>query len=97
VLRAADELGLRIPDDLSLAGYDNTTIAALAPIDLTSVDQAGHEMGATAARLLIERMNGRTKAVLSSARPSLVARGSTVPPVRRVRDRNVRTARRVSS
>jgi LacI family transcriptional regulator len=41
VLRAVYELGLRIPQDLSLAGYDNTTIAAIAPINLTSVDQAG--------------------------------------------------------
>jgi LacI family transcriptional regulator len=101
VLRAADQLNLRIPEDLSLAGYDNTTIAALAPIDLTSVDQAGHEIGATAARLLIERINGRTKAVLSSARPTLIARGSTVSPLRSTRSRAVRTARpaarRVSS
>lgn len=90
VLRAADELGLRIPQDVSLAGYDNTTLAALAPIDLTSVDQSGHDMGATAARLLIERINGRDKAVLSSARPSLVVRGSTVPPAATTRSRRAR-------
>jgi LacI family transcriptional regulator len=80
VLRAAAELGLSIPDDLSLAGYDNTTIASLAPINLTSVDQAGHEIGATAARLLVERLEGRSQAVLSSAQPTLVVRGSTAAP-----------------
>src|SRR6202007_2533198 len=35
VLRAAYELGLRIPADLSLVGYDNTTIVSSAPINLT--------------------------------------------------------------
>jgi LacI family transcriptional regulator len=80
VLRAADELGLRIPADLSLAGYDNTTIASIAPVDLTSVDQAGHDMGRTAARLLCERMDGRTRSVLVSSAPQLVVRGSTRPP-----------------
>jgi LacI family transcriptional regulator len=80
VMRAAAELGLRIPDDVSLVGYDNTTIASLAPMDLTSVDQAGHDLGATAARLLRERMDGRTRAVLASTAPKLIARGSTAPP-----------------
>jgi LacI family transcriptional regulator len=66
VLRAAYELGLRIPEDLSLAGYDNTTVAALAAVDLTSVDHAGHDIGSTAARLLTERIDGRTRSMLSS-------------------------------
>ena len=80
VLRAAYELGLRVPDDLSVAGYDNTTLAASAPINLTSVDQAGHDLGATAARLLIERMDGRSRSVLTSTAPRLIIRNTTVPP-----------------
>ena len=80
VLRAAYELGLRIPADLSLVGYDNTTFAASAAINMTSVDQAGHDMGATAARLLCERMDGRSRSVLSSTAPQLVVRNTTGPP-----------------
>jgi LacI family transcriptional regulator len=45
VLRAAHELGLRIPDDVSVVGYNNIAIAALPPIQLTSVDRAGLAMG----------------------------------------------------
>jgi LacI family transcriptional regulator len=82
VLRAASELGLRIPDDLSLAGYDNTTLAASAPINLTSVDQAAHDLGATAARLLGERMDGRSRSVLTSTTPRLIIRSTTGPPPR---------------
>jgi LacI family transcriptional regulator len=40
------EAGFAVPGDISVAGYDNTTFAA-APVSLTSVDQAGHQMGAT--------------------------------------------------
>jgi LacI family transcriptional regulator len=80
VLRAAYELGLRIPADLSLAGYDNTTLAASAPISLTSVDQAARDLGATAARLLGERMDGRSRSVLTSAAPRLIVRNTTGPP-----------------
>jgi LacI family transcriptional regulator len=80
VLRAAKELGLRIPADLSLVGYDNTILAASAPISLTSVDQAAHDLGATAARLLCERMDGRSRSVLTSTAPQLVVRDTTGPP-----------------
>lgn len=76
----ADELGLRIPADLSVVGYDNTTLASSAPINLTSVDQAGHDLGATAARLLGERMDGRSRSVLTSAAPQLIIRNTTGPP-----------------
>jgi LacI family transcriptional regulator len=81
VLNAVDEAGLRVPEDVSLAGYDNTTIAALGPISLTSVDQDGHLLGVNAARLLLERIQGqRQRSVLLSLTPSLVPRRSTGPP-----------------
>ena len=80
VLRAAYELGLQIPADLSLVGYDNTTLAASAPINLTSVDQAARDLGAMAARLLCERMDGRSRSVLTSTAPRLIVRRTTGPP-----------------
>ncbi|MEU9590955.1 LacI family DNA-binding transcriptional regulator [Streptomyces sp. NPDC048219] len=81
IYRAAHELGLRIPEDLSLVGYNNTALAALAPVQLTSVDQAGHTMGSTAARMLIERVEGRRdRAIQTTMTPRLVVRGTTAPP-----------------
>ncbi|MER6957623.1 MULTISPECIES: LacI family DNA-binding transcriptional regulator [unclassified Streptomyces] len=81
VWRAAHELGLRVPEDVSIVGYNNTTVADLATVQLTSVDQAGHNMGATAARLLIERVEGRREhAVLTTMTPRLVVRRSTGKP-----------------
>ncbi|WP_306322107.1 MULTISPECIES: LacI family DNA-binding transcriptional regulator [unclassified Streptomyces] len=78
VWRAAHELGLRVPDDVSIVGYNNTAVADLATVQLTSVDQAGHDMGSTAVRLLIERVEGRRdRAVQVSMTPRLVVRDST--------------------
>ena len=45
VREAAHSLGLRIPQDLSLIGYDNSRVARLHGIDLTSVDQHARRLG----------------------------------------------------
>lgn len=64
-----------------MAGYDNTNVAALGPISLTSVDQAGHRIGTNAARLLLERLSDRTRpATQIKLAPTLVPRRTTAPP-----------------
>ena len=81
VLEAIAEAGLSVPGDISVAGYDNTTFAAFGPISLTSVDQAGHQMGANAARLLLDRIADRKQPVAQiKLSPTLVARRTTAPP-----------------
>ncbi|WP_157556124.1 LacI family DNA-binding transcriptional regulator [Herbidospora yilanensis] len=79
-LAAIHEAGLRVPEDISISGYDNTLLAALPNINLTSVDQDGFSMGRVAGRLLLERIEGRTVAARFSVAPKLVARRSTAPP-----------------
>lgn len=73
--------GLEVPRDISLVGYDDSVLARLAHIDLTTVDQdapaqAVHAVGAAVARL----DDGRLKPVEVVLRPRLVVRGSTGPP-----------------
>ncbi|GAA3902292.1 LacI family DNA-binding transcriptional regulator [Streptomyces lannensis] len=81
VLQAVSEAGLAVPDDISIAGYDNTSFAALGPISLTSVDQAGRHIGANAAKLLLERIADRTRPTAQvKLSPTLVARRTTAPP-----------------
>ena len=81
VLTALSEAGLSVPGDISLAGYDNTSFAALGPISLTSVDQAGRHIGAHAARLLQERIGDRSRpAAQVKLSPALVPRRTTAPP-----------------
>jgi LacI family transcriptional regulator len=80
VLEAVAEAGLSVPGDISVAGYDNTTFAAFSPISLTSVDQAGRQIGGNAARLLLDRIADRSKpSAQIKLSPTLVVRRSTAP------------------
>ncbi|MDF2711963.1 LacI family DNA-binding transcriptional regulator [Nonomuraea muscovyensis] len=80
VLSAAEELGLRVPEDLSVAGYDNTHLAASRHISLTSVDQSRRSMGRSAAALLSDRIGDPAKAArLREVTPELIVRRSTGP------------------
>ncbi|MEV4281273.1 LacI family DNA-binding transcriptional regulator [Actinoplanes xinjiangensis] len=81
VLDALTETGLSAPGDISVAGYDDITLAAFRPISLTTVDQAGHHIGVTAAGLLLDRITepGRPAAQVKLS-PTPVVRGTTGPP-----------------
>ncbi|MEV6636938.1 LacI family DNA-binding transcriptional regulator [Actinoplanes sp. NPDC051470] len=81
VFDALTEAGLSAPDDISLAGYDNTMFAAFGPISLTTVDQAGHQMGVNAARMLLDRIADHTKPTAQvKLSPALVTRRTTAAP-----------------
>jgi DNA-binding LacI/PurR family transcriptional regulator len=80
-LSAAEELGLRVPQDLSVTGYDNTSISRLRHLWLTTVDNAGHEVGRRAARCLLDRFEGTGGAGrVHLAAPTLEIRGTTAAP-----------------
>ncbi|GAA3091905.1 LacI family DNA-binding transcriptional regulator [Streptosporangium carneum] len=80
VLAAAAELGLRVPEDLSVVGYDNTHLAGTQPISLTTVDQPRRAMGRSAAALLSDRIGDPGKSSrLREVTPQLVVRRSTGP------------------
>jgi DNA-binding LacI/PurR family transcriptional regulator len=78
-------LGLSTPDDVSIVGYDNSSLAAQRRIGLTSIDQPRLQIGELAAALLHERLAGRTTASRHVLAPKLVERESTAahrPPRR---------------
>lgn len=79
VLSVARDLGLNVPGDLAVVGYDNTSYCDLTQNALTSIDQSGQVLGLQAARLLIERIGGREKAEHYVVTPRLVARRSSQP------------------
>jgi DNA-binding LacI/PurR family transcriptional regulator len=73
-------VGLSIPDDVSVIGYDNISLAAQLRIGLSSIDQPRGEMGRLGAALLRERFDGRTLAAKHVLLPTLVHRSSTAAP-----------------
>jgi DNA-binding LacI/PurR family transcriptional regulator len=79
-LSAADEQGMRVPADLSIVGYDNTHLARIRHISLTSVDQPRRDMGRVAAELLTARIGDPSRhARQNLVVPHLVVRSTTGP------------------
>ncbi|WEJ31668.1 LacI family DNA-binding transcriptional regulator [Devosia sp. SD17-2] len=76
-ISVATELGLSVPDDLAIVGYDNTVFCDFAQNSLTSIDQSGEILGLQATRLLIERINGRSEPDQFVVTPRVVARSSS--------------------
>jgi DNA-binding LacI/PurR family transcriptional regulator len=75
---AARDRGRRIPEDLSLIGYDDSPLASANLLRLTTVDGRNEEVGARAAKALLDRMNNPAAPVRTVlVRPELVIRAST--------------------
>jgi DNA-binding LacI/PurR family transcriptional regulator len=74
------EAGYSIPRDISIVGYDNTSLAQLRQVSLTTVNQPREEMGRLAMQTVLERIEGgRTEAVSHVTAPTLVVRRSSGP------------------
>ena len=72
------EMGLRIPQDLSIVGYDNTDRCTYGEVPLTSVRQDFFGMGRVAGDVLCERLTGKagSRPIRVFLKPQLVARAS---------------------
>lgn len=76
-LSVAKDQGLRVPEDLSVIGFDNTSMSRIAAIDLTTIDQCGVEIASRAVSLFLERLDGRTEPKRVVVEPNLVRRSTT--------------------
>jgi DNA-binding LacI/PurR family transcriptional regulator len=82
VMQALRAAALRVPEDVSVVGFDDIPAATLTTPPLTTINQPKYEMGKRAAELLLARIKGGKA---SSSRRGLmeyglVVRGSTAPP-----------------
>jgi LacI family transcriptional regulator len=82
VLKAFEELNIRCPQDIALATFDDLAVDSPFHPHLTTVVQPSYEMGARAAGILIDRIEGRISKEPTTVRvaPTLIIRESTDAP-----------------
>lgn len=77
-MKAAQTLGFRVPEDISVAGFDNIDFASYSLPPLTTVDLHSERMGAAAMEQLLAQVEGRPAARSTIIEPQLVLRHSTL-------------------
>lgn len=81
VLDHFDRTGVAVPERMSVAGYDNSFLAQLHRLNLTTVSQEPREQARLAVEAAVERLDGgRSVAKEIVLEPHLVIRGSTAEP-----------------
>jgi DNA-binding LacI/PurR family transcriptional regulator len=80
-LRAAAQLGLQVPQDLSVLGFDNTRVAGLPGAALSTIDVESREIGRNAVHLLLARIaDPQAPRRTVQTTPTLVVRATTAAP-----------------
>jgi LacI family transcriptional regulator len=79
-LLEARAMGRRIPEDLSIAGFDDLDLASQLEVGLTTIRVPNREMGEVAGATLLAMIAGRTPPPITLLPTALILRGSTCPP-----------------
>ena len=80
VMKTARKLGIRIPEDLKIVGFENSRNATISEPELTSVDQFGYNLGKKAMTILLERIKNESLEYTPSKhviKTKLIIRGSS--------------------
>jgi LacI family transcriptional regulator len=82
VLVAARRAGLRVPDDLSIIGFDDAVVAELVTPGLSTIRMPHEQMGLKAIESLLALLRGESlpETISIPEQPELVIRGTTAPP-----------------
>ena len=76
--RAAQRLGLRVPEDFGVLSFDDTAVTSLAEPDITSIEVDTFELGVQAAEILIDQIeNPETSIRQTLLSTKIIARAST--------------------
>ena len=89
-IRALRDANLRVPEDVSVLGFDDINIAAYHTPRLTTIRQPLRDMGETAARILLQRMQGfKDYPEEFAVPPELIIRETTAPADKKPRKRHL--------
>ncbi|HEU5373620.1 MAG TPA: LacI family DNA-binding transcriptional regulator [Gaiellaceae bacterium] len=82
LIEAVERLGARVPQDVSVVGFDGINLGGLSRIGLTTVAQPREQMAETGMQLLMDRIDGLVSSSLRHVllEPELVVRATTAPP-----------------
>jgi LacI family transcriptional regulator len=78
VIKAARELGLTVPADLAVVGFDNIPLSSFFNPSLTTVEIPMHDLGAASARMLLNLISGKEIEKVKLFKTKLLVRGSTI-------------------
>ncbi|TCJ15621.1 LacI family transcriptional regulator [Rubrobacter taiwanensis] len=81
-MAAAFDLGMEVPEEVSIVGFDDITMASYVRPALTTVSLPGYEMGASAMRLILKLISGKECPRVTWLPAELVVRDSSGPPPR---------------
>lgn len=76
IIRGLTEKGYKVPDDFSVAGFDNIELSAMITPALTTVNQPGFKTGESAAEMLIDKIEDKETKIFT-IEPELIIRAST--------------------
>lgn len=77
-MQALAALGLRVPEDIAVTGYDDIVFARMFKPSLTTIRAPTYELGQQAANMLLDRMQGRGHGIDIVLQPELIVRDSTL-------------------
>ena len=78
-IHLAQDLGFRVPQDLSVVGFDDLPIAAASRPGLTTIRQPLQQMGEVAVQMLVALAEGQTPQMPAPFATALIQRESTAP------------------
>lgn len=78
VLEAAEACGIRVPEEVSLVGFDNISFSALPRIHLTTVSQKKRRQGRLAVQRLLEQIQGAATCTVDLIQPELIIRSTCI-------------------
>jgi len=78
VIKAARELGLAVPKDLAVVGFDNVPTGSYFDPPLTTVEIPMYDIGAASMKMLIDLLSGKSFEKLRLFNTKLLVRGSTI-------------------
>jgi DNA-binding LacI/PurR family transcriptional regulator len=88
-IRAVGDARLRMPEDISVIGFDDIRMSVFSRPSLTTIRQPLHEMGQTAAKILLNRLKGEQRGHDVAVEPELIIRESSGKAPQRIPERRV--------